>query len=190
MALNILGICGSLRAQSFNRSLLNAARERMPAEASLRIVTLEGIPPFNQDEEQRPPQAVIAFKKAILEADALLIGSPEYNYSVSGVLKNAIDWATRPYGENPFKGKPAAIMGATIGGMGTSRAQYHLRQILTALNVHTLNSPELMVSDAQERFDAAGKLTCPHAQEQLDKLLRRLCLWTRQLESGKEAVHE
>ncbi|HKY02376.1 MAG TPA: NAD(P)H-dependent oxidoreductase [Burkholderiales bacterium] len=184
MTLQVLGICGSLRAKSFNRYLLEAARERMPTDATLSIFTLDGIPPFNQDEEQNPPQAVTTFKKAILNADALLFGSPEYNYSVSGVLKNAIDWATRPYGENPFKAKPAAIMGATIGGMGTSRAQYHLRQILGALNVYTLTQPEMMISAAQECFDQAGKLTAPQADEQLKKLLKRLCEWTEQLKKG------
>src|SRR5690606_37273249 len=117
--LKILGIVGSLRRESHNLKLMRVAQRRMPGGAQLDIFTLEGIPPFNQDEEQQPPPKVIELKNAIRAADAILIATPEYNYSIPGVLKNAIDWSTRPYGHVPLLGKPAAIMGATIGGMGT-----------------------------------------------------------------------
>src|SRR5687768_11506306 len=110
MALRILGIAGSLRKQSYNRFLLDAAKECLGSNGDLQIFDLEGIPPFNQDLEMQPPETVVALKKAIRNSDALLIATPEYNYSISGVLKNAIDWATRPYCDNPFNGKAGAIM--------------------------------------------------------------------------------
>ncbi|MBX6393380.1 MAG: NAD(P)H-dependent oxidoreductase [Burkholderiales bacterium] len=179
--LKILGIVGSLRRDSFNLKLMRAAERKMPAGTELRILTLEGIPPFNQDEEQQPPPAVTQLKRAIRDADALLIATPEYNYSIPGVLKNAIDWATRPYGDNPFRDKPGALMGATIGGMGTSRAQYHLRQVLCALNVHLLNQPELMISHADHAFDDEGSLRDEERAAQLDKLLQALVAWTLRL---------
>ncbi len=125
------------------------------------------------------------FKAAIRAADALLVATPEYNYSIPGVLKNAIDWATRPYGDNPFTGKPGAIFGASIGRMGTSRAQYHLRQVLTAVNVHTLNQPEVMIAEAAARFDADGRLIDDELRARLEKLLGALVRWTRRLETGR-----
>lgn len=179
--LKILGIVGSLRRDSYNLQLMRAAKRRMPGGAELEIFTLDGIPVFNQDEEEQPPEKVVQLKSAIRAADALLIATPEYNYSIPGVLKNAIDWATRPYGDVPFLGKPAAIMGATIGGMGTSRCQYHLRQVLGALNVHTLNQPEMMLSHAEQAFDEQGGLRDAQANEQLDKLLNALVRWTVRL---------
>ena len=143
--IKILGFAGSLRKDSYNRSLLRAALELAPKDAELEIFDLEGIPPFNQDLENQPPQKVKEFKAKIRAADAILIATPEYNYSIPGVLKNAIDSASRPYGDNPFEGKPVAVMGASIGMLGTARAQYHLRQSFVFLNVYPLNQPEVMV---------------------------------------------
>lgn len=182
--LRILGIVGSLRHQSYNLSAMRTVQAMSPPDVSLELCTLAGIPPFNQDDEQRPPPAVVQFKAAIRAADALLIATPEYNYSIPGVLKNAIDWATRPYGDNPFTGKPAAIFGASVGKMGTSRSQYHLRQVLTALNVHALNQPEVMISDAATRFDENGRLVDDEVRERLEKLLAALTQWTRRLRAG------
>ncbi|MBC7900626.1 MAG: NAD(P)H-dependent oxidoreductase, partial [Saprospiraceae bacterium] len=113
--IRILGIAGSLRKGSYNRGTLVAATELVPEEAAIEIFELDGISGFNQDEEQNPPAKVAEFKRLIREADAILFVTPEYNYSVPGVLKNAIDWASRPYGDNAWDGKPAAIMGASIG---------------------------------------------------------------------------
>ena len=183
--LKILGIVGSLRRESYNLQLMRAAKRRMPNGAELEIFTLDGIPPFNQDDEQQLPPKVVQLKSAIRAADALLIATPEYNYSIPGVLKNAIDWSTRPYGDVPLLGKPAAIMGATTGGMGTSRAQYHLRQVLSALNVHTLNQPEMMISQADQAFDEEGGLRDAQRNEQLDKLLNALVRWTVRLQGPK-----
>ena len=127
--IRILGIAGSLRRKSYNRAALRAALQLIPPDATLEIFELDGIPVFNEDEERQPPPKVVELKKRIREADAVLFVTPEYNYSIPGGLKNAIDWASRPYGDSAWTGKPAAIMGASIGAFGTARAQYHLRQV-------------------------------------------------------------
>jgi chromate reductase len=176
--INILGIAGSLRRQSYNRSALRAARQVVPDGVNLDIFELDGIPAFNQDEEQNTPAKVVELKQRIRAADALLIATPEYNYSIPGVLKNAIDWATRPYGDNAWSGKPAAIMGASPGMLGTARAQYHLRQILVSLNVHPINQPEVMIGNAAQRFDAEGNLTDETTKKHIRQLLQNLVEWT------------
>ena len=180
--ITILGIAGSLRAQSYNRSALRAAQQLVPEGATLEIFELDGIPGFNQDEEQNPPPKVVELKKRVREADALLFVTPEYNYSVPGVLKNAIDWASRPYGESAWDGKPAAIMGASIGNIATARAQYHLRQMFVFLNIHAINQPEVMIGNAADRFDESGNLTDDATKEYIRKLLRNLVEWTRRLQ--------
>jgi chromate reductase len=179
--ISILGFAGSLRKGSYNKSLLRAALEMLPADAKLDIFDLEGIPPFNQDLENQPPEKVKEFKAKIRAADAILIATPEYNYSIPGVLKNAIDNASRPYGDNPFDGKPVAIMGASIGMLGTARAQYHLRQSLVFLNMYPLNQPEVLVSFAQEKIDQNGKLTDQKTREKIRELVEALVIWTRKL---------
>jgi len=179
--ISILGFAGSLRKGSYNKSLLRAALEMVPAEVELEIFDLEGIPPFNQDLENQPPEKVKGFKAKIRAADAILIATPEYNYSMPGVLKNAIDNASRPYGDNPFNGKPIAIMGASIGMLGTARAQYHLRQSLVFLNMYPLNQPEVMVPLAHEKIDQNGRLTDQKTREKIKELLEALVLWTRKL---------
>ena len=156
----ILGFAGSLRKGSFNKSILRAAAELIPSGVVIEIFDLEGIPPFNQDLDQQAPEKVKEFKARIRAADALLIATPEYNYSIPGVLKNAIDWGSRPHGDNSFEDKPVAIMGASPGMLGTARAQYHLRQSCVFLNMHPLNKPEVMVPFAHEKSTrTAGSLT-------------------------------
>ena len=177
----ILGIAGSLRSESYNRAALRAATELVPEGATLDVFELDGIPGFSQDEEQNPPAKVVELKKRIREADAILIVTPEYNYSIPGVLKNAIDWASRPYGDSAWNGKPAAIMGASIGTIGTARAQYHLRQMMVFLNMFPINQPEVMIGNASERFDAAGKLTDAPTKEFIRQLLQNLVEWTRRI---------
>ncbi len=142
----------------------------MPEGATLDIFELDGIPGFNQDEEQNPPPKVTELKRRVREADAILFVTPEYNYSIPGVLKNAIDWGSRPYGDSAWNGKPVAIMGASIGTIGTARAQYHLRQVFVFLNMFPINQPEVMIGNAAERFDAQGNLT----DETTKKLIRQL----------------
>jgi chromate reductase len=179
--ISILGFAGSLRKGSYNKSLLRVALEMVPADAKLEIFDLEGIPPFNQDLENQPPEKVKEFKAKIRAADAILIATPEYNYSIPGVLKNAIDNASRPYGDNPFDGKPVAIMGASIGMLGTARAQYHLRQSLVFLNMYPLNQPEVMVPFAQEKIDQNGQVTDQKTREKIRELVEALVIWTRKL---------
>src|ERR1700758_2327249 len=151
--LKILGFAGSLRVGSYNKALLRAAADLLPDDTILEIFDLNGIPLFNQDLELDMPAKVKDFKSKIREADAILIATPEYNYSVPGVLKNAIDSASRPYGDNPFNDKPVAIISASIGMLGGARAQYHLRQTFIFLNMYPINTPEEIVTFAQNKFD-------------------------------------
>jgi chromate reductase len=179
--IRILGIAGSLRQQSYNRGALRAATELLPEDAELEIFELDGIPGFNQDEEQNPPAKVAELKRRIREADAILFVTPEYNYSVPGVLKNAIDWASRPYGDSAWNGKPAAIMGASIGAIATARAQYHLRQMMVFLNMFPVNQPEVMIGNAGEKFDEQGNLTDETTKDFIRQLLENLVDWTRRI---------
>ena len=177
----ILGIAGSLRNESYNRSLLRAATELVPEGVRLETFDLNGIPMFNQDEEQNPHPKVAELKQRVRAADAILFVTPEYNYSIPGVLKNAIDCASRPYGDSAWAGKPVAVMGASIGTLGSARAQYHLRQTFVFLNMHAVNQPEVMVSNASDRFDQNGKLTDEKTKQLVQQLLAELVNWTRQL---------
>jgi chromate reductase, NAD(P)H dehydrogenase (quinone) len=182
----ILGIAGSLRKGSYNRAALRAAAGLVPDGVTLEIFDLEGIPPFNEDEEPHPPARVTELKARIHAADAILFSTPEYNYSIPGVLKNAIDWASRPYGHNAWDDKAVAVMGASVGQHGTSRAQYHLRQVFVFTNMHPLNQPEVMIADASHRFDDRGNLTDEKAKELIRQLLAGLVAWGRRLERGTE----
>lgn len=175
----ILGFAGSLRKASYNRSLLREAAELVPKDARIEVFDLEGIPVFNQDLENQPPEKVKEFKRKIRAADAILIATPEYNYSIPGALKNAIDWASRPYPDNAFNGKPVAIMGASIGMLGTSRAQYHLRQCFVFLNMYPINKPEVMVPFAPEKFDENGNLKDEQTKNRVAELLKALVEWTK-----------
>jgi chromate reductase len=182
--MKVLGFAGSLRKGSFNKALLRAAVETAPASMAVETFDLEGIPPFNQDDEAAPPERVKEFKARIRAADALLIATPEANYSVPGVLKNAMDWASRPYGDSAFDGKPLAIMGASIGMIATARAQYHLRQSCVFLNMYPLNHPEVMVPLAQDKIDGNGRLFDEQTRKRIGELLDALMAWTARL-SGK-----
>jgi chromate reductase len=186
--ITILGIAGSLRKASFNRAALRAAQQLVPDGVSLEIFDLDGIPPFNQDDEAHPPERVALFKQRIRAADAILIVTPEYNYSIPGVLKNAIDWASRPYGDNAWEDKPVALMGASVGAMGTSRAQHHLRQAFVFLNMYPLNRPEVMISNASQRFDEKGNLKDEETESHIQNLLVALVAWAKHHEGGRRAT--
>ncbi len=177
----ILGFVGSLRKGSYNKALMRAAVALAPDDATIEVFDLKGIPPFNQDLERQPPQIVKEFKADIRKADAVLIASPEYNYSVPGVLKNAIDWASRPYGDNAFEGKPVALMSASIGSLGGARAQYHLRQSFIFLDMHPLNRPEVMMPFAEDNVDAEGNVTNEQTRQLIRELLEALVQWSRKL---------
>ncbi|NLE50630.1 MAG: NAD(P)H-dependent oxidoreductase [Chloroflexi bacterium] len=159
--LTVLGIAGSLRAGSINRALLEAAQELAQDSMTIQIFDLTPIPMYNSELEtdERRPAEVIAFKQAITRADGLLIVTPEYNYSVPGVLKNALDWASRPAGKSPLKDKPTAIMGATGGLWGTVRAQTHLRDIFASTETPVVLKPEVLVAEARQKFDEQCRLT-------------------------------
>ena len=179
--IRILGFAGSLRKGSYNKMALKVAAKLVPTDAEVEIFDLEGMPAFNQDLEQNPASKVVEFKEKIRRADAILIATPEYNYSIPGVLKNAIDCASRPYGDNAFEGKPVAVMGASIGMLGTARAQYHLRQCFVFLNMLPINSPEVMIAHAQEKFDEDGNLKDAEEKERIRNLAQALVDWTKKL---------
>lgn len=179
--LNFLGIAGSIRSGSFNRAALRTAQALTPQEATLEIFDISDLPPFSEDAEQRPPAKIVDLKQRVRAADAILFVTPEYNYSIPGVLKNAIDWASRPYGDNAWEGKPVAMMGASIGMIGTARAQYHLRQSCVFLNMFALNQPEVMIADASRKFDTDGNLTDQQTRDKIGELLQALAVWTRRL---------
>ena len=179
--ISILGFAGSLRQGSYNRALLRLVVELVPNSAKLEVFELDGIPLFNQDLESSPPEKVKEFKRKIKAADALLIATPEYNYSVPGVLKNAIDWASRPYGDNAFEGKPVAMMSASIGMLGGVRAQYHLRQSFVFLNMHPVNKPEVFINFASQKFDDKGRLLDEKTKELIRELLDNLVAWAKRL---------
>lgn len=178
----VLGIAGSLRRASFNRAALRAAQQLAPSSVTVEIFEIDGIPGFNEDIEKNPPEKVVEMKRRIREAEAILLVTPEYNYSVPGVLKNAIDWASRPYGDSAWEGKPVAIMGASPGMLGTGRAQYHLRQTFVFLNMHPINRPEVMIGQAAKKFDEQLNLTDETSKKLIVKLLDNLAAWTRKLE--------
>lgn len=183
--LKIIGISGSLRAKSHNTGLLNFVRDNLPEGVSMDIADLAQIPMFNQDHETEVPQSVQQLKDAIAAADAILIATPEYNHSIPGVLKNAIDWASRK--PNVFNDKPLGILGAG-GQFGTTRAQYHLRQIATALNMHAINVPQVLVYRAWEKFDADGRLFDEETQKVVMDHVHALLKWTKRLQQ-RESVH-
>lgn len=182
-AINIVGFTGSLRRNSYNKAALNAAKELLPAGVNLEIVDLSPIPFFNEDlEAEGVPEVVVQFKQKLAEADAILISTPEYNYSIPPVLKNALDWASRGK-ELPLSGKPLAIMSASISLFGGARVQYHLRQVCVVLNLLPLNKPEVFMMSAHTKFDASGKLTDEYTRNAIAKLLQALADKTRE---GKE----
>ena len=180
---NIFGFAGSLRKGSYNRALLRAAGELVPEGARLETFELDNIPPLNQDFEKTPPDIVKEFKSKIKAADAILIVTPEYNFSIPGVLKNAIDWASRPYGDNSFDGKAVAIMSASTGMLGGARAQYHLRQSFVFLNMYPINRPEVIVTFAPTKFDAEGKLLDEDARRLIGEMFKSLIAWTKRLKT-------
>ena len=178
--LHVLGISGSLRKASYNTALLRAAAELTPPGMTLESFDLAPLPLFNQDAEKPFPEAVVEFRARVAQADALLIATPEYNSSVSGALKNAIDWASRSP-QQPLNGKPVATMGASTGNFGTLRAQLHLRQILTHVGALPLGKPEVLVARAEQVFDPVGNLTDAATHGFLRDLLAALAKWTQRV---------
>lgn len=177
----ILGVSGSGRRTSYNTALLEAAQELLPDGVVLETFDASRFPLFNEDLEAEIPSDVKEFKKRIRQADAILFATPEYNYSISAVLKNAIEWGNRPDGENSWDGKPAAIMSASSSPRGGARAQLVLRQIMVDLNMYPINEPQLLIARAEEKFDNNLRLTDERSRELLKNLLAGLVEWAKKL---------
>jgi chromate reductase, NAD(P)H dehydrogenase (quinone) len=179
--LRVVAIAGSLRAASYNRGLLRAAQDMAPRELTITIRDLAPIPLYNADvEAQGDPPPVAELKSAVQEADALLIAVPEYNYGVSGVLKNTIDWLSRPPESSVLHSKPAALLGAARGMAGTARAQLQLRQSFVYTQTWVMPPPpEILVAYAHEKFDALGELIDEETRARLRNLLEALATWTQ-----------
>jgi chromate reductase len=177
--MNLLAISGSYRRGSFNLALLEEAKRILPENTSLEIFDVSKFPLYSKDVEASPPAEVHAFKEKIRAADAILIATPEFNYSVSAVLKNAIEWGNRP--DNSWEGKPAAIVSATTGVRGGVRSQLHLRQIMVDLKMFPINDPQLFLGNAREAFDSNMRLVNESAKKQLGKLLENLVSWAAKL---------
>ena len=184
--MKIAGICGSLRAGSFNRMLLEAAQKLCPAGAAIDIVDFKDLPLFNQDLEGNLPEAVKIFKAKIAACDAVLFVTPEYNYSLPGPLKNAIDWGSRPYGASCWSGKPVCVMGATSGNSGTAKAQQHLRQCFVFLNMQPVQQPEVLMMTAATRFNDKGELTDDYFKKNIPEALAALVALTKTLKGGEQ----
>ncbi len=181
----IAGIPGSLRKNAYSRGLLDAAVELVPPETSVEILDIAGFPLFNQDQEAAPPPNVIAFKEKVRAADAVLFSINEHNYSFSAAEKNAIDWASRPYGTSAWEGKPAGLMSASVGMMGGVRAQLDLRHSMVFLNMFPINRPEVIVPFAAKAFDAHGKLIDENARRFIAAHLVELVRFTRVLRGDR-----
>ncbi len=175
VTLEVLGISGSLRDDSYNRALLEAAKQLAGTNMKITLFDIGDLPHFDADvEAEGDPEPVTEFKQAIRSADALLIATPEYQHGMPGVLKNALDWASRPPSDSPLGGKPTAIMGATPGAFGTVRAQDDLRQVLIYNNCPMVKKPEVLVADAASKVDEAGKFTDPETLDFVRQLLDEL----------------
>lgn len=178
MAERVVAFAGSLRRKSYNRALIDAARQLAPAELTIDTIEIGDLPFYNADVEQAgDPASVAAFKGAVGAADGLLIATPEYNDGIPAVLTNAVDWGSRLPGRSPLAGKPVALMGASPSQVGTARAQLHLRQILGHAQARVLPPPELLLARAHERFDSELRLTDESTRRVLASLLERFSRW-------------
>ena len=183
----VVAFSGSLRRGSYNRALIRAAQELAPEDMTIVPLEIGGLPFFNADlEAEGDPPAVAAFKTAIREADGVLIASPEHNDGIPGVLTNAIDWASRLPGNAPLTGKPVALMGASPSQIGTARAQLHLRQLLSHVHARTLPSPEVLVPQAHQRFDADLRLIHEPTRHVIARLLERFDNWIEREQAAAE----
>ena len=187
--IRILGFAGSLRRASYNRGLVRAASELAPTGIVVEVFDLGDLPLYNQDvEDAGEPASVVAFKQAIARADALLVATPEYNHGIPGVLKNAIDWASRPRVTSPLRDKPVAVMGASPGRGSTARAQAQLREAFVFTGACVMPLPELLVGGAGEHFDRDGNLTDPAVRASLVELMEALRAWTPRIDMRREAA--
>jgi chromate reductase, NAD(P)H dehydrogenase (quinone) len=175
---NVAVLVGSLRKESFSRKTANALIELAPPGLRLAIVEIRDLPLYNQDDDANPPPASAAFKQKIMECDAVLFVTPEYNRSVPGVLKNAIDIASRPYGKSAWNGKPAGVVSCSPGAIGGFGANHHLRQSLVFLNMPAMQQPEAYVNGIDKAFDASVKLVDDTKRDFLRKFMEAFAAWT------------
>jgi chromate reductase len=186
--LTILAFAGSLRRASYNRGLVRAAAGDAPPGIVVEVAHLDDIPLYNQDvEDAGEPASVVAWKAAIARADALLVATPEYNHGIPGVLKNAIDWASRPRVTSPLRDKPVAVMGATPGRGSTARAQAQLRDAFVFTGACVMPLPELLVGQAGSHFDGDGNVTDPELRRSIVELVEALAAWTRRIDLRRAA---
>jgi NAD(P)H-dependent FMN reductase len=176
-----IGIAGSLRKGSYNRSLINAFMAQVPAGSTMEVLEIDAVPLFNQELEADFPAAVTALKEKIKNADGIIISTPEYNRSIPGVLKNMIDWTSRPYGQSAWAGKPVYVIGASIAPLGAALAQTELKRIMLALGAAVLGQPEFFCSAAQDKFDATGALTDDATKGFIAKAWEAFAVWTAKL---------
>ena len=180
--IRVLGVAGSLRRASLNRALLRAAQELAPEGMEISAFDLLAVPLYNGDvEAQGDPDGVAAFKQAIREADSVLMVTPEYNHGVPGVMKNAVDWASRPPQSAPLARKPVGIIGASPGMTGSARGQSQLRQAFEFTDSYCMPQPEVLVFRAHEKFDAAGVLTDEATRSHLAGYLAAFEAWIRRV---------
>src|SRR5215813_15169400 len=184
-AIKLLGISGSLRAQSFNSGALSVVGSVVPEGMEFKVASLTDLPFYNADVEQRGfPSEVESFRKKVAAADALIFAVPEYNFSVPGVLKNALEWLSRPP-DPPTNGKPCAVFGASVSPLGTARGQFHFRHICVSLNMIPVNVPHVDITNAKSKFDAEGRLADQAAVDSIRELLSSLRNFTVRLRNGR-----
>jgi chromate reductase len=170
--LNFIAFTGSIRKGSYNRKLIQAAQELAPDNVNIEILNIADLPHFNEDLEENFPEEAQNLKNKIEQTDGILVSTPEYNRSIPGVFKNAIDWTSRPYGQNSWVGKPVYVMGASIGGIATAIAQSHLKHSLLYLDAYVMGQPEFYLGNAMDKFDDNGKLTDADTRKLLEKALK------------------
>ena len=185
---DVVAIVGSLRRDSFTRRLVRSFEALAPASMKIDIAEIRDLSLYNQDDEAAPPAPWVSFRNRIKRADAVLFATPEYNRSMPGVLKNAIDVGSRPYGANAWAGKPTAVVSVSPGAMGAFGANQHLRQSLVFLNMPTLQQPEAYIGNADKLFDAAGEFVNPSTREFCAKFLKAFDEWIKELRPAGSAV--
>jgi chromate reductase len=188
-AIQIVAFAGSLRRASYNRGLTRAAVDEAPDGVAIDLFDLRGIPLYDQDlEDAGEPASVVAFKSALARADALLVATPEYNHGVPGVLRNALDWASRPRITSPLRDKPVAVMGASTGRGATARAQAQLRDAFVFTGACVMPQPELLVGIASEHFDADGDVIDPELRQQVREMVDGLAAWCQRIDLRRTAA--
>jgi NAD(P)H-dependent FMN reductase len=181
MAYKVAVVVGSLRQGSFNKQLAHALESLAPDDFTFEHLDIGSLPLYSQDYDADYPQVALDFKQKIKDADALLIVTPEYNRSIPGVLKNALDWGSRPWGQSVWGGKPGAILGTSIGALGTAIAQSHLRGVCAYLDIALLGQPEMFIKHDENRIDASGKIVSEDTRKFLQAFMDRYAAWVRTL---------